>query len=101
MPKLKASPGKVKFTTPVVDELQRYLFYELANAKQWNPEMIKHQPIGPNGWVFECLPMSPAHKWAIRFDGRAITVMSEQPKVYIRKGLTITMGNSRIIIEGS
>lgn len=100
MPRTKPSPGKRKFVTPVIDELQRYVFYELVNAREWNRETIKHETIGPNRWRFTTGSHGEAKQvaWSIEYDGKALIVTSECSRFSIRQGLTFDMGNGSIIV---
>ncbi len=94
MPRLKKSPGRAEFKTVFPDEFQRYLMYELENSKQWNPELITRH-LGVNSWEYA------TGWWTIRWTGRAIVVISDHPKIEIRKGLTIYMGSQRFEIQGN
>lgn len=99
MPRLKPSPGKWKFTTPVSDELQRYLMYELECSRQWNKTTMHHKILGPNRWQYRCQPKSSTSPiWTIEWDGKAIIAVCNDPKIWIRQGLEIDMGNGRIVI---
>lgn len=96
MPRLKPSKGRVVFRTPFPEELQRYLCYEVANAKQFNPDTI-HGGLEGNGWKFT----SELGRWTIQWSAgaREIVCVSAEPMIHIRQGLTIGMGNGRIIIH--
>jgi hypothetical protein len=90
MPKLKPSPGKVELQSPIMDEFQRWLCYELVNYKEWNHDLIEGGMKGAHRWSFK------TKWWIISFDGRRVIVESEQPIVSLRKGLLIRMGSGRL-----
>lgn len=101
MPGYKKSPGRIRITTPVTEELQRYVFYELANTMQWNPKGIKHTIRGANRWTFE------SKQWKVSLDPKgspsgfmALVIESEQSRVWIRQGLYFDMRNARLVVEG-
>jgi hypothetical protein len=93
-PKLKPSTGMVKFRTVVPEEFQRWLFYELANIKEWNQDKVTME-IGFHSWY-----ATFQGQWEISWDGKEIQVASAASKVILRKGLEIWMGSGRLVIEG-
>lgn len=99
-PRLKPSTGKLVISTAFPDEFQRFLCYELENARIWNPETIKGGLTG-SGWAFQSV--HPEQQWSITYSpndhaGRVV-IVSDLPRFRIRKGLTINMGQERIEIE--
>ena len=105
MPRLKKSPGKRSFRSPIMPELQRLLFYELANHKQWNAKSTVHIPFSNGAWEFKSYTFGDKDRqamknWTIHYNGiDIITVISDEPKVWIRQGFYINMGHGRIEIE--
>lgn len=101
MPKLKQSVGRFKIVTPFPEEFCRWLNYELHNSKTWNPHLIACT--GQSTYV--CTTKDSKHLWTIRLDtsgGRkGAEFISDLPKIWIRKGLEVSMGQQRILIEGN
>lgn len=101
MPRYRKSPGRIRIETPVTEELQRYLFYELVNTRHWNHD-IKHKIAGANRWTFETKQWKISlHPHASPSGFMALVIESEQPRVWIRHGLYFEMGNARLVIEGA
>jgi hypothetical protein len=101
MPRLKKSKGKMKVTTVFPDEFQRYLMYELANSRHWNPKSTHGGMTGPNRWEYSFRSnLDAQYNWHIEYNGKEIIVTSDQPKVEIRKGLYFEMGNARLVVDG-
>lgn len=96
MPRLKKSLGTVHFATPVNDEFQRWLFYELANARNWNPATIQYYGTNPNSWRIK----NDTAGWTIEYGIGILTVTSDKPIVQIRKGLAFNMGHGRLVLDG-
>lgn len=96
MPKLKPSQGRLTFSTPFPEEFQRWLCYELANARHWNKDQISGGMSGMNQWHFHL-----GNQWTISYDGKIVTVESKLSRFAIRQGLTIDMANGRILIGAS
>lgn len=100
MPRLKPSPGKIQLQTPIMDEFQRWLCYELVNAKDWNKHLIEGGLRDGQGWSFSLILRnsedSAKKLWTITYKGREIHVTSDEPVVEIRKGLRILMGSGRL-----
>jgi hypothetical protein len=94
MPKLKASPGRITLQTPLQDEFQRWLCYELENCKAWNSGQVTGGMVGLRQWKYEL----PGH-WTISWSGGPIFINSTDPIVFIRKGLQIRMGQGRLELE--
>lgn len=97
MPRRKLSKGTVRFSSPVMDEFQRLVFYELANSSQWNPSNIKHQSRGANRWKF--VGKWEKLEWSIEYDGKYIHVTCPESTFSLRQGFTFDMGNGRLIIN--
>lgn len=100
MPRHKKSQGKVKFRTVFPEEFQRWLMYELANVRQWNPLLVQGGMTGFRQWKYETT-QSGETGWSIQFDGEAIIIESEMSVINLRKGLNISMGQGTIIIGSS
>lgn len=111
MPKRLKSLGHIKISSPFIDELQRFVCYELVNMKDWNATVVSGGMIGINRWQFEMKqtpemtdkPIEPKElelAWVIAFDGRYIECISNMPVIHIRQGLSINMGQGRIELEG-
>jgi hypothetical protein len=100
MPRMKASKGAVRLVTPFPEEFQRMLFYELRNDAQWNPSVTQMYP-SANSWRCVSGEGKP-WGWVIRWNARTreILVECKVPKVHIRKGMYILMGQARLVIEG-
>lgn len=103
MPRLLKSKGNIIFKTPVIDEFQRYLCYELYNAQQWNPE-TQSGGMSSQGWQFSFRSkVDRKYDWKILWSrqGGYIEVVSSQPTVSIRKGLSFKMGKGELVLEGN
>lgn len=98
MPRLKASQGEIIFKTPFPEEFQRWLCYELENSKQWNPELVTGG-LCKDGWYYSCV--TKKSYWNIRYNKftNQLMICSKQSVVWIRKGLSFSMGQGRLIVE--
>ncbi len=91
MPRYKPSPGTITLGTPISDEFQRWLMYELVNHSQWNPAQCEVE-LTARGWE------ARTKWWKISWDKhvKRVTVQSDEPVVYIGKGLRIMMGSAKL-----
>ena len=89
-----------RLVTPVNDEFQRWLFYELANDREWNKDLISHKIIGPNSWEFKMTPKDGSPGWSIRYHTNIIVVESKLSRFQLRQDLTFDMGNAQVIVGG-
>lgn len=48
---------------------------------------------------WKCWTVGVEEKWEIEWDGHKVIATSDKPKINIRQGLYIEMGNGRLIIE--
>ena len=90
MPKYKPSLGQVEFTTVFPAEFRTYLEKEVKNFYEWNRAYCLK--VG-RVYIFRKL-------WKITFMERKVIVISREPKVWLGKGLSISMGNAEIKISG-
>lgn len=93
MPKYKPSLGDITITTPH-PSFANYIREELENHRVWNPKYIAR--IG-NIFVFK--PTATTELWRIQVTTNGIRVRSKEPVVYLRHGIKIFMGSSRIEIS--
>lgn len=102
MPRLKKSVGRYRLTVPINDEFRRWLLYELANSKQWNPKQLDYNSLGGMGrWKFTMHTAEGAEVWSIQSNGTDLVVKSELPKFELWKGLIFDMGSARMILNGN
>lgn len=97
MPRRKPSKGTVRFTSPVMPELQRLVFYELANSSQWNPSNIKQRGLGANRWKF--IGKWEKLEWSVEYDGKYLIATCPESTFALRQGFTFDMGNGRLVID--
>lgn len=89
MPKYKPSKGKIGFKTVYPEEFVAWFRKELNNFTEWNPLSVKKN--GDNIYITK--------QWKITLSNNFIKIESEEPIVYIRKGLKILMGSGRMEID--
>ena len=99
MPKLKPSRGVVVFTTPMSAEFIRWLQYELFNSAQWNKKQIKHDNLGMQ---YSASAEDGRLLWTadVRYNPPSVKFTSEEPVIYVRKGLLIRMSSGQLILDG-
>lgn len=93
MAKYKKSLGTVKIITPE-PAFRDYIRAELLNFKAWNPEFVKE--VKDNVFIFQ---NKDEILWKIELIRTGFIICSLQPVVYLRHGIKIFMGSSRIEIS--
>jgi len=101
MPRYKASQGRFTVQTVFPEEFCRWLNYELFNSVQWNPESMRNS--SPAHQQYECVNKAGKTLWRIVLTpygfNKGATFISNEPIIYIRKGLIVKMGSGEVVIS--
>lgn len=92
MPKYKQSLGTIEIKTPE-PAFRDYIKAELLNLKAWNPKLITKL-----GNTFHFISPSKGKLWTIELTKTGFKATSQEPVIYLRHGIKIFMGSSRIEI---
>jgi hypothetical protein len=93
MPRYKQSLGRIKIATP-----QKAFVYwmreELEEHMRWNPMYVVRYGRDEYSHSYKGTML-----WKIILHERAIEVVSQEPVVYLRRGIKIFMGSSRMEVS--
>lgn len=93
MPRKRVSKGTIRIGVVFPNEFQKFLLAELENLGAWNPGKIRIAK-GIRSWK------ASTEVWTIKYDGRDITAISNETRIYLRKGLDIDMVNATLNVRG-
>ena len=89
MPSYKKSLGIIEIRTPETKAFHDYIVAELRNLMAWNKEYIK----------FDGKSFTFKNLWKITPTRTGFIAESKEPVIYLRHGVKIFMGSSRIEIS--